>query len=285
MSTDAVTVQGDRVEATSPEGVTAAMPLADLLARLTPPRMDTGGVILPDGVKGVISRGPMVIWVHQLPPRVHSLRWIADGSKAPYGPGAKYETVRMALPYVVMLAVFGPSRRAAVQLTHRNECFFRCDPLTSWDDELSYPGLLNCSKFTPPNGNPLSWICTQHLNVGRFARIADINQRMRASFRALLACLFETAFNRSSEVHEGASWYSETLRQGIDERISTMRKWQKATRDNPLFATKVPWLPTGMTVRKVAERIFANHRVQGPAVNAASDLARIVFHHKRRAKK
>lgn len=284
MDNHEVTIQGDQVHVTSPEGVTAAMPLADLLAKLAPPLMDTGGIILPDGIKGAISRGSMTVWVHQIPPRIHSLTWIAKGSESAYGPGTKYRTVRIALPYVVVLGVFGPGRNGGMQLTHRNECFFRCDPLKTWDDELLYPGLLNCSKFTPQDGHPLSWICTQHLNVGKFAKIEDPNDRMRASFHALLGCLFDTAFNRSSEVHEGASWYSETVRNHVDERVSTVEKWIKATDKAPLFALKVPWLPTGKTVREVADRVFGNHNVRGRTVAAASDLARIVFHHQRRAK-
>ena len=65
-----VTIKDTAVKVVSPEGQTATMTVADLVGKLAPPRMDTGAAVLPDGVKSVLSRGPLTVWVHQTPPRV-----------------------------------------------------------------------------------------------------------------------------------------------------------------------------------------------------------------------
>ena len=100
---------------------------------------------------------------------------------------------------------------------------FRTAPLESWDDELLYPALLNCSKFTPPEGKPLSWICTQHLNYAALSKETSPGRRLRAGFRALMHCLLETGFNYSSENHEGASWFGESCR--VDPRVANVEAW------------------------------------------------------------
>src|SRR5262245_57185340 len=128
---DTITIKGTSVRAVSPEGQTAGMSVEELLRRIAPPRMDTGAVVLPDGVVSVLSQGRATIWVHQTPPRVFSFKWIARESRAKYGPGTKYRTVKLALPYLIVLAVFAPGEGGEVQVSHLNECFFRNDPLSS----------------------------------------------------------------------------------------------------------------------------------------------------------
>src|SRR5712691_6533875 len=138
-----VTIKDTSVKVVSPEGQTATMSVADLIGKVAPRRMDTCGIVLPDGVKSVVSQGPISIWVHQTPPRVYQLKWIANDSPVKFGKGTKYRTVKLALPYLVTLAVFTPAENNQVQLSQLNECFFRKDPLDSLDDELFYPALLN----------------------------------------------------------------------------------------------------------------------------------------------
>jgi len=273
----AVTIEGSAIRATSPEGQAAEMSLKRFGELLAPPHMSTCGAILPDGVKLIESRGPVTVWVHETPPRIHSLKWIAGDSATPFGSGTKYRTVRVALPYVVVLAVFEPREHGLQQLSARNECFFRVAPLASADDELLYPALLNCSKFTPPEGKPLSWICTAQMNRAPFANEPDTPRRLRLGFQELMRCLFETGFNFSSEHHEGASWFTESAR--VDRRIATIEAWERATAEAPTFVLDVPWLRTGLSLRAVLERIFGNARARRPALATARDVARLVFNH------
>ncbi len=274
---DTVTIKDTLAEARSPEGQAARISVADLVARLAPQRMDTCGAVLPDGVKAVFSRGPLTIWVHQTSPRVFNLKWIANGSAAPFGRGTRYRNVQVALPYLIVFAVFAPGENGWLQLGHSNECFFRNAPLESVDDELFYPALLNASKFHPQEGRPLAWICTQHLDRSSFACEADTNKRLRRSFRVLMHCLLETGFNYSSEHHEQSSWFSESTR--VDKRLATVEKWQEASAKDPLFVLEVPWLKTGLTVQDVAERIFTNHKANTMAAASSGDVARLIFNH------
>lgn len=270
-----VRLEGAEAIATSPEGAAARMAIATLLSRIAPRRMDTAGVVLPDGVKAVITEGSLTVWVYECPPCIHNLLWIAADSPSPFGQGTRYRTVRLALPYLVILAVFASAPTGQMRLTDKNEAFFRTRPLDSLDDKLCYPALLNCSRFDPPDHRPLSWICTQHLERTAKMNDADPNVSMRASFESLRRCLLETGFNLSSEHHETSSWYTESCR--VDNRLSPVEKWQAASIRDPLFVLDVPWLDTKMSVRQIAARIRDNMRVPIGRYDSASAVARLIF--------
>ena len=180
--------------------------------------------------------------------------------------------MNISLPYLVVLAVFEHG-----QLSEFNECFFRVAPLESENDALGYPALLNCSRFQPPDGRPLSWICTQKLDRSKLLTESDPAVRFRAGFCALMHCLLETGFNYSSEHHEGSSWFTESTR--VDPRVRTIENWETATAEDPLFVLDVPWLPTGMSVKGVVQRIFKNHQRRPNRIRSVRDLFRIIFHH------
>lgn len=277
-----ITIEGNSIRAVSPEGQAAQMPLSDFLSAVAPTRMSTCGVVLPHGVKLVYSRGPVTIWFHETSPRPFNFRWIAADSPVKFGRKTRSRQVRIALPYLIVMAVFAPGENGVEQLSSSNECFFLNEPITTEDQELLYPALLNCSRFMPPEGRPLSWICTQSLDRSSFVGEGDLNKRLRGGFKALMKCLVETGFNESSDVHEFSSWYTESTK--VDPRVSTIEKWEEATREDPSFAEKVPWLKTGLTIRAVAERTFQNIFAHLPGrdgiVSSAGDLARIIFNSK-----
>ena len=128
-------------------------------------------------------------------------------------------------------------------IAQENECFFRTEPLRSLNDPVFYPALLNCSKFDPPDGRPLSWICTQFMQdrANQIARKStDPNVTMRKGMEALLHCLLETGFNYSSEHHELTSWFTVSKEQ--DPRIATVERWEAETKKDPNFVLDVPWL-------------------------------------------
>jgi len=282
-----VVIKGKQVCATSPEGQRACIDLErfiQVVVRLLG-QAPQGDCILPDGVKLEKTRGPITVWVYERPPQVYSLKWIAGDSPAPFGKETKYRTVRIALPYLLVLAVFERGAGDHLMLSHRNECFFLNAPLKSPQDKLFYPALLNCSKFEPQEGHPLSWICTAKLDVRSLALEKDHNRRMRESLRALLHCLLETGYNQSSEHNEESSWFTEST--GVDPRVSTVEKWERATAKDPLFVLDVPWLETGFSLDGVIERIFQNVGLTSGKVCTAEDVKRIVFnnHSRRRMRK
>ena len=278
-----VIIRGREVLAVSPEGRSAGMKLEKFIEILSDfnGRAHTG-CVLPDGIKLTVSRGSLTIWVYERAPQVYSFKWIAEDSPKPFGRGTRYRTVKIALPYLVVLAVFEPGIRNRIQLSGYNECYFRRRPLKSTADTLCYPALLNCSKFDPPDGRPLSWICTAKLDYRRISKEPDNNKRMQTALGALLHTLLETGYNRSSDYHEESSWFAEST--GVDPRISTIENWEKATAEDPLFVLDVPWLSTGLTLEQVIERIFNNLGARRPKISSATDIKRILFNYSDSAK-
>ena len=139
---------------------------------------------------------------------------------------------------------------------------------------LIYPALLNCSRFNPPDGKPSRGSAPRISIRGRSAETLP-PRRSAPGSRLLRHCLIETGFNESSEYHEGSSWYAESRQ--IDPRISSIRDWEKATDADHLFVLEVPWLPTGLSVAQVVERIFRNQQAAARTVASAGDLARTIF--------
>jgi hypothetical protein len=274
-----VVIENRDVAVTSPEGRTKTMRLEALLAHLErggPSAQDARDLVLPDGIKWVTSRGAHTILVHQTPPAVHHLKWIAADSPARHGQKTTYRQVRLALPYLIVFALFEPRPDGQLRLGGANECFFRNEPLRSPDDKLCYPALLNCSKFEEPE-KPLSWICTQHLVRTRLPASAGINERVRQGMVDLMHCMLQTGFNYSSDEHELSSWFTEST--GVDPRVSTVEAWENATGHDPMFVTEVPWLEVGKSVREVAERSLTRHAGRAGSPRTSYDVARVVYNH------
>ena len=275
-----VTLEDEVARASLPAGASACMPLSALFERLHSRSPDSVELVLPDGVKALVPTPRGSILVHQTPPRVCNFRWIASDSEAPYGPEAKYREVRIGLPYLVVLADFQRSRGGVMRLGNRNECFFSNQPIDGlgFETPLAFPALLNCSKFEDSEEHPLAWICTQHLSRGQFAGAKTQQAALHAGMAALLRHLLESAFNLSSEMHEVASWFSETVKARVDPRISSVESWEGATAEDPLFVLDVPWLPTGRTLGEIAERMARAGGKTGSVMRRSHDVARVIFH-------
>jgi len=274
-------IEGERVTLSTPEGGSMEMPLAEWLAAVRAPQFQAGNVRLPNGVIGfrALSRG--VVLVHESAPCVRRLRWVADDSPAPYGPSAVYRDVSLALPYVLTLIVFVRNGRGELELTSHNEAFFLRHGLASFDDELLYPALLNCSRMKDDGARPLAWICVQNLPHEVWRRASGDNARLRAGTGALLDHLYQAAFNRSADVHELSSWYTETVRARVDERFTGLASWEQASAADPAFALDVPWLPTGHSLSQVLDRVARRLGCETPAPETAQDLARIIVQRQR----
>jgi hypothetical protein len=249
---DRLAIEEGKVVVTTEEGCRLERPetaLGDMFRRdLTPP---INGAALPDGVKFLFWRPPLMLVVHQLPPHVRLLRWIADDSPADYGPGTQYRNVRLSIPYAVTFALYFQHGNRLC-LGDANELYFRNEPLRSEEDRLGYPALLNISCI-PAARRQRSWICTQHL--GRPAS-ADWCRQLQL----LIDHTWNGGFNRSSERHEGKSMWGYS--QGVHPDLHPVSRWESATERNEAWALGVNWKPAPMCVRELAEDIF---REQGAA--------------------
>ena len=258
---DQIHVTGGKVIVTTEEGQRIERPESQLLEMLRrevlPP---LNGSALPDGVKFVEWREPLLLVVHQLPPHVRRLRWIRDDSPADYGPGTQYRAVRLSIPYAITFALYY-KHGGGLALAGSNELYFRNEPLRSRGDRLGFPALLNISRI-PVANRVKPWICTQHLACSPGS---DWTEQLRA----LLEHTWNGAFNRSSERHEGQSCYGDA--QGIHPDLHPIERWEQATTANEAFALGVPWKPAPLSVGELMECICAENQ-QG----AAAWLGRLV---------
>lgn len=291
------------IEAISPEGQTASMTIADLVARAAAVASNTGAVALPPGVVHAQTRGGCTVWVHQTQPQTWNLKWIAPGSKRNYG-GAEYRDVILSLPYIITIAVFF-EHDGQPRLSASNECFFRNGPLKRLDEgDLLVPGLLNCSVFGPVkgkdkigvDGKSLVWICTQNLKEPTRPLPDHPDLRRAALLDVLYDTLLAMGFNYSSERHEYSSGFSESADiicdaagktlgksvDGKDKKVAAIEAWQAATAKDQRFGLGVPWHKTGYTVMEAVERIF-RHANATPAVHHADDVARIIFNSQKKS--
>lgn len=275
-----LSIAGDVVTYVSPEGEIITVTITELFAAAQRHLLESQTGVLPRNVILSAVRGPRTVWVGEFPPATYVVKWIRDDSPADFGAETAYDEHVIALPYVIVFAVFD-----GAVLTQSNECFFRTAPLNSLDDELLHPALLNVSSFKNKpefHDKPRCWICTQHLNTKPIARERDPQRRMRVGWQALAEVLFDSAFNRSSEHHEGSSWFAESKH--LDDRISTIEKWDAATRADAMFVLDVPFEPSGLTARQMLKRLL--HPKDSPAAEPTThDLARLMVNSHTAARK
>ena len=297
---DEIVISDGTVWAGTPEGAVATMPLGPWMDRLRPSASPHTGMVLPDGVRAVVSHssGRGMVWVTEIPPRVWSVDWVAPDSPADFGPGTKYVRRSLAFPYLILLTPFawdGCEGGEGLCLDRgRVELFWRNAPLESLDDALHYPALLNVTKFLRPAdpgyeprfaSKPLSWLCTQYLVQTPDLRARSLATRLRAGYRQLLVLLAGQSFNRSSENHPGEgeqmSWYTWSVQQGVEPRIADTVVWEEATRKDPLWVLEANWLPVELNLSQVIERMFSTTLRLPPVMSGArvEDLTRIVFQH------
>jgi hypothetical protein len=195
---------------------------------------------IPEGARFIRRRGDFVVLVIEEKPQTRTVCWLADDSPVPFGSGAVYRTARLAFPFIVNAVLF-----RAGALTGYQQCFFRTEPLRLSTDALLLPNLHNVA-----DGYGLRcWLCL----TGLQADLSALSWRDKVS--AIRQHLWGGAFNRSSEVHEGMSYWS--AMRGIDPRIESLDAWERTSREDPFFPLRVAWRPSGTTVAQVMDGLMA----------------------------
>lgn len=265
MHTTEISIVGDHVILRDGEGAALEAPLSRMLEEM----MRAGGdrqpscPVLPAGVRRWIDRRDLVAVAVELPPQARMVRWLADGSRLPYGHRAVYERYFLSFPYVELLLVL---RRGA--LTGYQQLYYRTASIEH-GEELLLPNLYNVAE----GYGQRCWLCLVNLrDVTRLAWPAKIS--------AVVEHVFGAAFNQSSEVHEGNSYWSAMRK--LDPRVASPEAWQEATRNNPRFALEVAWRPADTTVSVELETML--DRIEPAArLRTAADLTNIVTRAARRA--
>jgi hypothetical protein len=195
-----------------------------------------GWAIYPRMVRLMAARrgGTVTGVVIEMPPGPRRVRWIADDSPAPYGPGSRYESRFLSFPWVVLVIVF-----VGGSLSGYQQAFFRTVPLASLDDPLCYTNLLNVAEGYGQE----SWVCLTGLR-GDLSGLA-----WDEKVTAVTEHFWQAAFNRSSEEHEGNSYWGR-FRQ-LDPRLASADAWEAASRADPYFALGIEWPRASRPVGRV----------------------------------
>lgn len=212
--------------------------------------------ILPRDVRAWCERGDVTGVAVEIPPHARTVRWLEEGSKRDCGPGARYGRYFLSFPYVVLLLVF-----RAGALTGFQQLYYRRAPLGA-DEELLLPNLYNVAQ----GYGQRCWVC--------LASLGDMSGLpWPAKLHAIADHVFTSGWNRSSEVHEGNSYWG-AMRE-IDPRVASPTAWQEASRQNARFALEVAWRPAGTTASKEVAAMM--DRVLLPsALGTATELAGLV---------
>ncbi len=208
---------------------------------------------LPEGVRLWDERGDSVGLVLEIPPDARSVRWLQKGSRVPFGRGAKYHRAYLSFPYCVVLLVFRNG-----SLTGQQQLYYRTRPLGG-EDRLLLPNLFNVAS----GYEQTCWVC--------LANMKDVRAlSWSKKIEAVRLHLFSAAFNESSEMHEGNSYW--TSGAAVDPRLASVEAWEKATRQDPFFALGVRWKPARTTARAELREML--DRVAAPRnIRSATDLA------------
>jgi hypothetical protein len=217
------------------------------------------GSPLPDGVRFVHQRGTATVVVLELFPQVREVQWISNLSPQPFGPRTQYEPVTLAFPYIVIFVLFQSGC-----LTGFQQLFYRAEAISSENDALFFPNLLNVSE----GYGQKCWLC--------LANMTDVSQLpWNKKVHKVLEHVWEAGFNKSSEHFEKNSYWQKTTAARLDLRLNSVESWQAATKEDPLFMLKVKWKPAGLTVGQVVESMLAAG-YGAAAIKSSSDLITLI---------
>lgn len=213
---------------------------------------------IPEGVRIVRQRGDVVVLVLEEQPQVRTVQWLADESPVPFGVGAVYRTARLAFLFIITVVAF-----RAGGLTGYQQCFYRTEPIGALSDTLFYPNLYNVAD----GFGQTCWLCLVNLRCDLSS--LSWNDKVREIRRHL----WGAAFNQSSELHEGMSYWA--AMRTIDPHYKSLAAWEEASRTDPFFPLKVQWQPSGRTLAEVVDGML--ERVGPRCLQTASDLAQVMM--------
>lgn len=245
----------------------AKMPLAQYLGRVSPqyvaqePRLFG---LLPQGMtlRGMYERHGLTVILIEVPWGKRTLRWLCDDSPQPYGPGATYRDVAVALPY----QYFFVAGTVAGGLSGRSSVYFMNCPLRSLNEPLGDCHYYNCSVDV---WGLHCWICTQYVDLQLKSRRGVTSFEVTGRF---IEWFFSSSFNASSEYHEGASFWGRNRHQLGDRRVASLATWEQATARDPEFILTVPWQPSRTALQVFKELTPA----RGSQPQQLSDLVSLV---------
>lgn len=258
MSGPEIRIAGSEVRVRSGRKTLATVPLGDFVRTVASASGSGPDILLPRGVRIFRQHGEVLGVVVEVPPGARRVRWITDDSEAPYGKGARYRELYLAFPFVLVLLVLHRGRP-----TGHQQLYYRTAPLESPDDPLLLPNMYNVAE----GYGQKCWLCLQHLK-------ARPHWAPGQTISAAVDHVFSAAFNRSSDIHEGNSYWE--MMRDVDARVGTVEAWEKSTRADRFFPLSVPWRDAETTVRAELDAMLTQVDARLPPEPTAAQLAGLV---------
>ena len=199
--------------------------------------------VIPRTVRWVEPRNEFLCVVTEMDPGPRTLRWIGDESPADYGATVTYNLPRLSLPFIIVPLLFQGPRLVDARL------FYRTRPMKGMPEQndLLRPNLLNVSDVPGAHGKQ-TWFCIQYLDVTSrnwYDKVAGVGDDVAFG-----------VYNRSSEHHEGHSYYSDSVKEPCDPRVANVNIWAETTKEEPYFTLALPWPSAKKTVRDVVSEML-----------------------------
>lgn len=220
--------------------------------------------IIPSGMRlrDIHERHGMIVFLVEMEPGTRTVRWIRDDSPEEFGSRATYRDVTIAFPW----QYFFISLTRDGEILSLNSVYFRNEPLKGLDDPLRDCHYFNCSVDAY---GAHCWICAGGAQPPGNARLSHAER-----VEWFIDWFFGSGFNKSSEHHEGASFWGKNRHRIGDKRVRTIGAWEKASRKDGRFALRVPWMASGYTPRTVYDELTKQVRPFAPS--CARDWASFV---------
>jgi hypothetical protein len=251
-------ISGDTVQVRSGRSKLAEVPVADFVRAVARAAGPGPYVVVPRGVRLTRDCGDVLAVAVEVPPGARRVRWIRDDSPEPFGRGATYREVQLAFPFVIVLLVLHRGH-----LTGHQQLYYRTEPLASADDPLLLPNMYNVAQ----GYGQRCWVCLQHVRQERDWTADQI-------ISAAVDHIFSAAFNRSSDVHEGNSYWE--MMRDVDPRVASVDAWEESTRASRGFPLEVAWRPADTSVRAELDAMVGQLQSSLPPKPTATHLAGLV---------
>lgn len=202
---------------------------------------------IPDNVRWIVERGNKAVYIVELQPELRTLIWRNSYAVYDYDERSGYRNYTttsnkytVATPYVVLVIPFlknviSGAREKPAKL------FYRTSPLKSIDDQVLGSNLNNVLMASYGKAH-IGCLCLDRL---------DVNAKMSRSeiVNAVVNHVWGGEFN-----HEYQDNFSMVCH--VDERISSMKRWQLESKKNPNFALDVKWpeIDGGLTIRNLIDQ-------------------------------
>ncbi len=208
---------------------------------------------LPNGARYYARQKDAEIIVIETPPQTRTIVW-SEQSISGFQKEKEHKRYTLSFPYMVF--VFKIVESEVLYCNPFPRLFYRNEPLTSLDDVLLHTNLQNVSF----NYN---WLCMHP---------KEIQGDLKKKIEHFLAEFWNEAFTNNMGVDD----FYFTVNQALDKRINSIEAWENESRNDSLFAVKVNWLKTDLTLRNVIDGMLKDE-TEKREIKDASDLIDIIY--------